>query len=331
MATLHTTVPRRAHVAPRVSTHLIVNLIAWLAVTGVVAYLGVGAYVASTMSHPIRQPLGGTPADLGLPYRDVAFTSTVDNIPLKGWLIGDRHGPTIIFVHGKDGKRNDPTIGLPQIAQALVRHGYDVLAFDLRGHGESGGSRFSLGYLETRDVAGAVAFLKSEGRTELGAIGWSLGAATMLNAMPDLPELRAVVAESAFADLRDVLAVQLPPNTHLPRLFNPSILLMGDVLYGFGSAQNRPAEAVARLGSRPLFLIHDGADELIPPDQATRLDQAGAANPYLKVWIVPDTAHVRAYQRAPDEYVQRVVSFFDGQLPNPAPDPLPYRICQVVP
>jgi fermentation-respiration switch protein FrsA (DUF1100 family) len=310
---------------------LIVKLVAWLVVTSVIAYLVVGAYVAGTMSYPVRQPLRGTPADLGLPYKDVAFTSAVDHIPLKGWLIGNRGGPTIIFVHAKDGSRADPTIGLPQIAQALVRRGYDVLAFDLRGHGESGGDRCSLGYLETRDVAGAVAFLKSQGRTDLGAIGWSLGAVTVLNAAPALPELHAVVAESAFADLSDMLDTQIPLNTQLPRLFTPSIVFMGNLLYGFDTQANRPEQAVARLGARPLFLIHDGADELVPPDQAARLDQAGAANPHLQVWNAPDTAHVRAYQAYPDDYVQRVVSFFDTSLWWPAPDLLPYRVADHVP
>ncbi len=330
MATLHQVLPVRARGTPRLGAHRVLNFVALLAVVGMVAYLGVGAYVAGTMSYPIRQPLHSTPADLGLPYQDVAFTSTVDNIPLKGWLIGGNGISTIILVHGKDGIRNDPTIGLAQIGQELVRHGYDVLAFDLRGHGESGSSRFTLGYLETRDLAGAVQFLKSQGRTSLGAIGWSLGAVTVLNAAPDQPDLKAVVAESAFADVTDLLETQIPLNTHLPRLFNPGILLMGDLLYGFNSLQNKPEQAVARLGTRPLLLIADGADELIPQAHALRLQQAGAANPNLQSWLVPGAAHVRGYQSNPDEYMRRVLAFFDAHLTRRAPDIPRYRECTLV-
>jgi pimeloyl-ACP methyl ester carboxylesterase len=298
----------------------VLNFLVLLGVIGLAAYLGVGAYAATTMSHPIRQKLRGTPADLGLPYENVAFPSAEDHIPLKGWLIGGHGGPTIIFVHGKDGNRDDPTIGLPLIGQALVHHGYDVLAFDLRGHGESGGSRFSLGYLEARDVAGAVAFLKRRGRTELGAFGWSLGAATVLNAAPDLPDLRALVVESAFAAVTDLMATQIPLTTHLPGLFTPGILLMSDLLYGFRPQQNRPERALARLGTRPLLLIQDGADEFIPPAHATRLQQAGAANPNFQFWQVPGATHVRGYQTCPDEYMRRVIAFFDANLPRRAAD-----------
>ena len=168
MTTLHPALAVRAQGSPLWSLTRLFNFVALLVAISLVAYLGVGAYAATTMSHPIRQPLRGTPADLGLPYENVAFPSTVDNIPLHGWLIGGFGGRTIIFVHGKDGIHNDPTIGLPLIAQALVRHGYDVLAFDLRGHGELGGSRFSLGALETRDLAGAVQYLKSRGGSNWG-------------------------------------------------------------------------------------------------------------------------------------------------------------------
>ena len=72
---------------------------------GVGVYLGLGAYIANRVSRPIRQTLHTTPAEFGLAYENVAFTSTVDNIPLRGWLIGARDAKTIIFVHSKDGIR----------------------------------------------------------------------------------------------------------------------------------------------------------------------------------------------------------------------------------
>jgi pimeloyl-ACP methyl ester carboxylesterase len=286
-----------------------------LLLAGVVAYLGVGAYIASQMSRPMRQPLRGTPANQGLVYEDVTFSSVDDNIPLQGWLIDSPGDKTIILVHATDGNRDDPTIGLPLVTAGLARHNYDVLAFDLRAHGQSGGSHFTLGQLETRDVAGAIRFLQSRGRTSIGALGWSLGAATLCNSYPDQPALQAVVADSAFASLPDVLHEALPRRTHLPVFFHPGIYLMGRALYGGDVGSNQPERVLARLGTRPLLLIHGQDDSDVPVAHAYRLQQAGAGNPQLQFWVAPGASHARAFQRYPDEYLERVTAFFDAYLP----------------
>ena len=44
------------------------------------------------------------------------------------------------------------------------------------------------------------------------------------------------------------------------------------------------------------------------------LQKAGAANPNLQVWIVPGAEHVRAFRLVPDEYLRRVIGFFDANL-----------------
>ena len=43
----------------------------------------------------------------------------------------------------------------------------NVILFDLRGHGESDGDRFSLGYFEKRDVLGAIRYLR-DGKKQSG-------------------------------------------------------------------------------------------------------------------------------------------------------------------
>ena len=70
-----------------------------------------------------------------------------------------------------------------------------------------------------------------------------------------------------------------------------------------------------RLGSRPVLLIHGMNDTLIPVAHAYRLQQAGAANPHLQLWVAPAAEHVRAFRVYPDAYLQRVFAFFDQNLP----------------
>jgi len=68
------------------------------------------------------------------------------------------------MVHGKGTDRQaGPGDGNLAIAAPLVRAGYTVLVFDLRGSGESGGERFTLGAHEVRDVEGALDYLRLRG------------------------------------------------------------------------------------------------------------------------------------------------------------------------
>ena len=48
-----------------------------------------------------RAPLTRTPADVGLEFEDVEFSST-DGVELKGWFIpgAPAPGPVVVFVHG---------------------------------------------------------------------------------------------------------------------------------------------------------------------------------------------------------------------------------------
>jgi uncharacterized protein len=289
-----------------------VILVALIAV--VVGYAGISAYVADAMSRGSHTPLSGTPADYGAPYETVHFPSAVDNIPLEGWYINSPGTRVIVLMHAKGGVRDCIYVGLADVAKALWQNGYDVLAFDFRAEGRSGGERAGLGSLEVRDVAGAVAYLKSRGVQQAGALGFSLGAETTLSAAPSLPELRAIVADSAFADAGQVLETELPKASGLPAFFNPGVLLMARLRYGIDLANYRPVDAVARLGDRPLFLIHGALDSTVPLSQAYALQQAAAGNPNMQSWVVPDAEHARAFKQHPEEFMARVLAFFDRWL-----------------
>jgi dipeptidyl aminopeptidase/acylaminoacyl peptidase len=130
----------------------------------VVIFLGISAYLGYTMTRTERVSLRENPSVFGLNYENVTFPSLDENLTLHGWFLpGAKDGRVIIIVHGNGYNRDDPTIGTLDIAKQLVAYGYNVLMFDLRGYGESGGATVSGGYFEKRDVEGAVAFAKQRG------------------------------------------------------------------------------------------------------------------------------------------------------------------------
>lgn len=276
-------------------------------------YFGVSGIVADQLSHPTRKAVTRSPAALGMQYEDVQFNSAVDNIPLKGWYIDSPGDKVILVMHGRNSTRDGGDI--LDIVKGLYDHGYDALTFDFRGHGQSGGERYSLGLMETRDVAGALQYLKGRGVTEVGGLGFSMGAATELLAAPDHPEMKALVSDSAYSRLPSLLEKELPKASGLPVFFNPGILLMGKLLYGIDLAATNPVEYVPRLGDRPLFLIHGTEDALVPVSHFIELESAAKGDPNLQSWVVEGAGHTGIYDVAPQEYMQRILAFYDKYLP----------------
>jgi dipeptidyl aminopeptidase/acylaminoacyl peptidase len=253
---------------------------------------------------------------------DVTFASQQDHLQLRGWLLSRPGAPVptgpdarlIIFVHGRNGTRDDPSIGLVPIAASLVQQGYPVLTFDLRGHGESAGSRYSLGWYERRDLEGAVDWAEQRGFGQIGVFGFSMGGATALLTAAADPRIRAVALDSAYAELAPILDVQVPKASGLPPVFTPGTLLMVRLLYGYDVRAIRPVAAMAQLRDRPILILHGEADALVPVADAERLWGAryGSGSDPYRAYIhrFPGATHVGSYQSDPTTYLTRVLSFW---------------------
>jgi uncharacterized protein len=282
------------------------------------AILAVSGYVAARLTALPREALAGSPADFGLTYENVSFPAREDNTTLAGWYILPQATPrdcTILMVHGRLAHRNDQSIKMLDLANDLARDGYGVLMIDLRAHGESEGDRLSLGYYERRDVLGAVDYLAQRPDTSgcVAGFGFSMGAATLISAAAEEPRIRALVADSSFAEIRVLLDAQLPAESGLPAFFTPPTLFMAWALYGMDLDTVRPVDLIDDLAPRPVLLIHGTADSGIAPEHARRLYEA-ANNRQAELWLAQGSQHVRAYVDHPQEYRERLLRFLDRSL-----------------
>ena len=107
--------------------------------------------------HPDRVVIDDDPGRHGLGYEPIAFASPVDGAQLRGWYMAAPHpsGRAIVITPGIDNNRLASGITL-RLAPSFLAAGFDVLAFDLRGEGESGGLPITFGEREQWDVLGAV-------------------------------------------------------------------------------------------------------------------------------------------------------------------------------
>ena len=287
-------------------------------------YVYVSYAMASGVTTSDRSSLEGNPGEYGLPYRDVAFSPRGDewaDLILRGWIV-EREGLaeprdelTVILVHGLNSNRTgDNTL---ELTSRFFSLGFEVLLFDMRGHGESDGDQLSAGYFEKWDVLGAYDFLVQRGASpdRIGVLGRSMGGATALLAVAEEPGIRAAVADSAFADVRDMIAQETARSTVFPEwvvpVFIPGMIVMSSVLYGIDVDAVVPEKAAAGLGY-PILVIHGDADSRIAVGQSVRIHASAPAGSEL--WVVPGSDHADAFIDAPDEYVERLDAYYRSRL-----------------
>jgi pimeloyl-ACP methyl ester carboxylesterase len=242
---------------------------------------------------------------------EAVHIAAADGVPLSGAFFthGDAGRSTVLVTHGSGGSRDHAT----PYAAFLLDAGFDVLAPDARGHGESGGFA-TYGVREADDVQRWAAWIRR--RTPgacVYAIGSSMGGAHVLLAEASRPTFCAIVSDSSFATFLDA---------GLDRIARP--LGIGDAgrwlgrpaayagvgyvraRYGVNLLDADPAAAIGRIHV-PLLLIHGGADRNTPPYHAAALARA---QPAATLWIVPGARHTAAWRAEPRAFPRRIVAFF---------------------
>lgn len=280
-------------------------------VLSLVMVIGISCTVGWKLTHPAREQVVIPAGASGFNPQEVSFTSRQDNVPLRGWFIASGNSnKTIVFSHGYARNRLQEDVPATDIALKLKSEGYNVLMFDYRNCGESGGNLTSVGQYEKNDLIGAVDFIKKTGRPgeHIGVIGFSMGAATALLAAAEDKRIEAVVSDASFADLTNYLTDNLPVWSGLPSLpFTPIILNMMPYVLNLEPGQVSPVKAVPGIKA-PVLFIHGSSDPAIPVDNSKELYSASSKGGTL--WIVPGAVHVGAYKKQPAEYMKRIISLF---------------------
>jgi uncharacterized protein len=257
---------------------------------------------AITETHKYREHIGAPPS---ADYREVGFDAS-DGVHLSGWYRPTRNGATLLVVHGGGGDRT----GAVAHAKLLVRHGYGVLLYDARGRGKSEGQQNAFGWGWTKDIAGAIAFLKSRPEVDaqrIGGLGLSTGADALVQAAGQGADLHAVVADGAaaesFEDWRRLQGI-----TAMTPFFAAEF---GAVRIASGAHAGPPLEDMIKRITRPLLLVSAGRHE--ERDFNLEYDREAGSRP-VEHWNLPEAGHTGAIRDAAPAYERRVTAFFDRAL-----------------
>jgi pimeloyl-ACP methyl ester carboxylesterase len=252
-------------------------------------------------SHLQRAPYSG-PAD-ALELR------TADDVTIAATHLRRGHGQLVIICHGFAA--NQQATGIVWLAEQLLGQ-YDVLTFDWRGYGRSGGLA-SFGGAEALDLAAVLAAGRDMGYQRVAMVAESMGGLITLATIgaetgsEGFPLPDAIVTVSAPADyaltagLRPQLVRYVAPVSWL----RPVAPLIG---FRLGEVQlPRPLDVVERI-TTPLLLAHGDSDNTVPVRNAELLAERNPAAE-LRIYAGTDHALVGMRARSPRLFLQDVREF----------------------
>lgn len=266
----------------------------------------------------------------GKPVRFSAFDGHLLNGTILPAIDAPRRKGLIIFAHefGVDRWSCYPFV------QPLRTAGFDVLAFDFRGHGDSPSEA---GYKprqfpsdrEQADMLGAIAYaehyLQEHHRPrELGLFGLSRGAGASILAAVGIESVKCIAVDGAFSSDKvmeyllkrwaSIFArLRFVYENHPPSFWRfLRWLIFVQTEKKFGCGYPSVAKALRRLRCKPLFFIHGERDSIIPVEQTEMLYSLAWDPKYL--WTIPRARHNQSVVQQPQEYARRITAFFDRYL-----------------
>ncbi|MDD2804129.1 MAG: hypothetical protein PHV33_01120 [Elusimicrobiales bacterium] len=267
------------------------------------AFAGLSFFFFWLYAHPKRYPGAQTPAVFGLKFEGVKL-KTSDGVELDAWFVPNAASKKAVVVcHGYPMDKSD-VLGLTD----FLAKDFNLLYFDFRATGRSGGFFATGGARETRDIDAALAFLRERGFSGAGLFGFSMGGATAL--LSKNPAVQARALDSPYADLRGQLNYIFGG---WGRLRRPLVTLMKGwslLLMGVNINSVRPVSN-AEAYKRPLLLIHGADDSAVPAVNSSAIK---AAAPAAELWLIERAGHGETRLRAGENYDRRVAEFFRRSL-----------------
>jgi len=292
--------------------------------------VGADVYLSYRMVNQERRAVINTPQGyeqiLQKPIWDEKTWPGAHGSTMSGWLIyQEQPSPTIILSHSFGSNREE----LLSTSFRLWDQGYNVIAYDLRGHGNSSEARTTLGLSELDDLVATIEYAKtlkndagvaiSDGR--IGLYGIDMGGFISLSAAANDPAVKAVAVDTIYESqeewYRYLTKAQLgsatTPGSSLVEIGAfQSLISMTLGFFGVRGTTPMPAaEAFQKLGDRavlivtskasPLAVYSRAAAALAPKAKVLELDRTRAGSSLIKQdGVVYDDAIVAFFLEAPD-------------------------------
>ncbi|MEM5028286.1 alpha/beta hydrolase [Bacillus pumilus] len=228
---------------------------------------------------------------------------------LHGYFVPHSHTHTtrtIVLCHGVTVS----LINSVKYMRLFQKLGWNVMLYDHRRHGMSGGKTTSYGYYEKEDLAQVVKWLRQRlgENAIIGIHGESMGAVTtLLYAAKPEASANFYIADCPFASFEDQLLYRLKTDF---RLSGRWILPLSDRVLkwrdGYSIRQVSPLDVIDQV-REPVLFIHSLHDDYIPCEQSQQLYTRKKGKKQL--FIAPHGAHAMSFSENKEAYEQEVQAF----------------------
>ena len=261
-----------------------------------------------------------SPRDLAFSYRDVSVQTPLG--PAPAWLVPAAGGTSkrwAINVHGRAVRRSETLRAIAPFHAA----GYTSLIASYRNDGDAPRSddyRYALGDREWQDIEAAMQYALDHGAEELVLMGWSMGGATVLQALTRSPlgaSVRGVVLESPVVDWIATLDFQVALR-RLPAVVRWGVLLLfrsrwGGVFTGLAEPLDLDRLDFVRRAREldvPILILHSDDDGFVPSTASRAL---AVARPDIVTYEAFEVArHTKLWNYDRDKWEGAISAWLDG-------------------
>ncbi|MBQ9198105.1 MAG: alpha/beta fold hydrolase [Clostridia bacterium] len=215
----------------------------------------------------------------------------------------------VLISHGYTDNR----FGSLKYTRIYLELGFNVILYDLRGHGENEPTFCTYSIRESRDLDTLIRDSRRRypDAALVGIHGESLGSATSAACLRFKPAIDFVVADCGFSEITSVMQRGLR-GMHLPGCLVHLVSLCARIRYGYWIHDMRPIDSLAD-NTVPMLFIHGEKDDFILPAHSQAMQKATKG--YSEIHLIPGAGHAASVLTAPEDYKRYVTDFLNKIVP----------------
>lgn len=223
-------------------------------------------------------------------------------------LLGEvGRGLTVALFHGY---RADKSQMLDR-SDELHKMGFNTLLVDFTGSGGSEGLTTTIGFDEAEQVRDCFEFLKKRGEENIVLFGTSMGAAAVMKALHDYPEMEptAVILECPFGTMYGAVKRRFEMLGAPPFPLAALLTFWGGAQNGFWAFSHNPVE-YAKAIHHPTLLLWGEKDDRVGRAETDAIFENLPAEKSMETY--PESGHENYLNDHREEWVEDVFEWLNG-------------------